>query len=79
MSDVIGPRLIPEQQYGFSTSFSNTALAKKVDDEIDRILDEQYQRGRLILLENRPILDAIAQMLLEEETIDGSEIDKIIK
>jgi cell division protease FtsH len=54
-----------------------TAVA--IDEEIRRIVSEAYERAKKILEENYEILDALAHALLERETIDGYEIDKLIE
>jgi cell division protease FtsH len=54
-----------------------TAVA--IDEEIRRIVSEAYERAKKILEENYEILDALAHTLLERETIDGHEIDKLIE
>lgn len=54
-------------------------LRNKVDDEIDRIIQEQYERGMKILNDNRQILDQIANTLIQKEKISGLEMFDIIK
>ena len=54
-------------------------LKNKADAEIDRILDEQYERGMQLLVDNRDILDAIANTLIEKEKIDGNQMLALIK
>ena len=49
------------------------AIAEKIDGEVRRIIDTQYERARLILLENRSKLDVIAKALLEVETLEADE------
>lgn len=46
---------------------------------MDRILQEQYQRGMKIITENRDILDQIAKTLIEKEKIDGGQLINIIE
>jgi cell division protease FtsH len=53
-------------------------LKKKVDDEVDKILTQQYQRGMKLITENREVLDVIAKTLIEKEKINGLELLKII-
>lgn len=54
-------------------------LKNKADDEVDRILDEQYQRGMQLLSDHKEVLDAIAKRLIEKEKIDGNEMLVLIK
>ena len=50
-------------------------MAETVDAEIKRMIDEAYERARTILTANRPLLDRIADALLERETLDHDEVD----
>jgi cell division protease FtsH len=52
--------------------------ARVIDEEVERILREQEDRCRETLRTYRPALDAVAQALLEHETIDGSEVRRLI-
>ncbi len=54
------------------------ATMQKVDGEIRRIIDEQYAIARQILEENRDKVEAMAQALLEWETIDSDQIKDIM-
>jgi len=49
------------------------AVAEKIDEEVRRLIDEQHELARNILLEHRDELDLIANKLLEEETLDADE------
>ena len=53
--------------------------AKKIDDEIARILREQEERARVTLTKHRRGLDLVAAALLEHETIDGATVAKLIQ
>jgi cell division protease FtsH len=53
--------------------------AKKIDEEIHRIIDEQYQRATQIIRDHRSALDKIAEALLEHETIDGKHVLEILQ
>jgi cell division protease FtsH len=85
MSDVVGPRnvsdsqLSPMQRAMGASGGDGPILQNKIDDEIDRILTEQYERGMKIMTENRPILDQIAKTLIEKEKMNGLELLKIIQ
>jgi len=54
-------------------------MAAKVDEEIKRIVDEGYQKALQILKKHRKKLDLVAQKLLEKETIEGEEFQKLMK
>ena len=51
----------------------------KIDDEIARILREQEQRARELLMKHRRGLDLVAQSLLDNETIDGAMVSRLIQ
>ena len=51
------------------------AVAAKIDEEVKRILDEQYQKALEILKEHRRVMDAMVKLLYEKETIYEEEID----
>jgi cell division protease FtsH len=53
--------------------------ARKIDEEIHRIIDEQYQRATKLIAEHRTALDKIAEGLLEYETIDGKHVLEILQ
>ncbi len=53
--------------------------ARRIDEAIHRIIDEQYQRTRGLLAEHRPALALIAAALLEHETIEGKHVLEILQ
>ena len=52
--------------------------ARIIDEEIERILREAEDRTRQLLHDNRKALEMIARALLERETIDGREVNRLI-
>jgi cell division protease FtsH len=52
--------------------------ARVIDEEVERILREQEERGRRVLRQHRRGLDAVAAALLEHETIDGAEVGRLV-
>ncbi|KAA0254667.1 MAG: ATP-dependent metallopeptidase FtsH/Yme1/Tma family protein [Acidobacteria bacterium] len=52
--------------------------ARKIDAEVNRIVQAAYARGRKILLEHRESLEVVAKELLERESLDGEEIYAIL-
>src|SRR5215218_9599710 len=53
--------------------------ARKIDAEVYRIVDEQYQRAKEIITSRRDVLDKIAGALLEHETIEGKHVLEILE
>ena len=49
-----------------------------MDDEVKRIVDEQYQRGMKLLRDNMYLLDELAKLLMEQEKVSGEELLKLI-
>jgi cell division protease FtsH len=52
--------------------------AREIDTEVRRIVTEQYERAKKVLLDNLPTLRRIAEALLEYETLDAGDIDKLM-
>ena len=55
------------------------ATAQKIDHEIKRLIDDAYNTAKRLLTENRDKLEAVAQALLEFETLDGQHIREIVE
>ncbi|MDX2498968.1 MAG: ATP-dependent zinc metalloprotease FtsH [Deltaproteobacteria bacterium] len=53
--------------------------AQKIDEEIESLIGESCDRARKILNENMDILHKLAKLLLEKETVTGSELDDLIR
>ncbi|MBP8625939.1 MAG: ATP-dependent zinc metalloprotease FtsH [Syntrophorhabdaceae bacterium] len=53
--------------------------AREIDNEIKSIIDESYEKTKKILSDNKELLEKVAQMLLEKESIDGDELRRLIK
>jgi len=54
------------------------ATARQVDDEIRRIIDEQYKIARKIIEDNRDKIELMTKSLLEWETLDATQIDDVM-
>lgn len=86
MSDAIGPLAFAGQQQVFLGEDLMTSgreysdeMARKIDEEISRILREQEARARVTLEKHRRGLDLVAQALLDQETIDGAMVSRLIQ
>ena len=53
--------------------------ASIIDEEVKRIIGTQYERAKKLLSENRSILDNMARVLVERETIYTAEVDMLMK
>ena len=67
----LGDSLMNSREYSDDT-------ARVIDEEVERILRDQEQRCRDLLHEHRNGLDLVARALLERETINGSEVTRLI-
>ncbi len=52
--------------------------ATEIDQEVRSIVDEQYDKARQVLSDNRDKLEALATALLERETLDSAEIEAVL-
>jgi cell division protease FtsH len=73
----LGVRVVEAGEMGLARSHSDE-LGRRVDAEVDRLLDEALGRARAILGTRRELLDALAARLLEAETMSGAELAAII-
>jgi cell division protease FtsH len=53
--------------------------ARVIDEEVERILRQAQESCREVLTENRNGLDLVARALLEHETIDGTEVSRLLE
>ncbi len=86
MSDAVGPMAWSGQQQVFLGEDLMTSgreysdeTARMIDSEIGLILREQESRARVLIEKNRAGLDLVAQALLEQETIDGPVVAKLVQ
>jgi cell division protease FtsH len=85
MSDRVGPMAWGSQGQVFlgedlmHTRDYSDDTARVIDEEVERILREAEDNCRALLTENRKGLDLVARALLEYETIDGSEVTRLIE
>ena len=68
----LGREISEQRDYG-------EEVAIQIDREMKRIVDRAYDRARQVLEEKRATLDAIAQALVERETIDSAELQEIVQ
>ena len=52
--------------------------AQQVDEEVKRLLDGAHAKAREVIEANRGLLDDVAEALLERETLDGDEIQRLV-
>ena len=86
MSDAFGPLNFSsgKQEVFLGRDLSNNDrhsedTAQRIDAEIRRIVTTQYDRAMQILTEHRQELEQISEGLLEYETLDGDDIDTLLR
>lgn len=68
----LGRDMMRSKEYSEST-------AQQIDNEVRQIIDEGYQRAKALLTEHREKLEVIARALLEYETLEGSQVEEIMR
>ncbi|MBF2051475.1 MAG: ATP-dependent zinc metalloprotease FtsH3 [Leptolyngbya sp. IPPAS B-1204] len=85
MSDRLGPVALGRSQGGMflgrdimaERDFSEETAAA-IDDEVRNLVDQAYRRAKSVLTENRAVLDKLAEMLIERETVDAEELQELL-
>src|SRR6185436_1499923 len=84
MSELMGPIALenaggkPLYGQGFSESEYSEQVGAAIDAEVSRIVSEGMKRAEKIIKEKRPVLNAIAERLVEVETIEQKEFEDLI-
>lgn len=84
MSDSVGPMALEGEGgralfgRGLSDREYSESISSKVDAEVKRIMDEAHARATKIIKDHRKLLDAIAEKLVEVETLERDEFEKIL-
>lgn len=86
MSEKLGNVLYGEaQEYVFlgrdmmRTKDYSEQTAQQIDDEVKRIISDAYRTAKELIDTNRDKLEMIANALLEYETLDGSQVEDIVR
>ncbi|MDH3730451.1 MAG: ATP-dependent zinc metalloprotease FtsH [Acidimicrobiia bacterium] len=85
MSDTLGPRrygtpdaeVFLGRDYGQRQDYSDD-VASHIDDEVRFLINQAHEEARSILTVHRDALDRIAAELVDKETLDAQEIEKIL-
>jgi cell division protease FtsH len=67
----LGREITEQRNYG-------DEIARDIDREVFRIVSEAYERTRSILMANRQVLNDMASLLLETETVDGERLRELV-
>jgi cell division protease FtsH len=86
MSDLGPINLGPQMEYSemgralwMEPSQLSPEMAAKVDREVNKFLDSAYKRAAEILKKQRKKLDKVADVLLDKETLEQEEFEKLVK
>src|SRR5687768_16920475 len=85
MSERLGPRVFGHdrgqpflgREFSAEPDYSDE-IAREIDDEIRRVVEEAHQTAKDILNENREQLERISKILLDRETIDAEQFVKLL-
>jgi len=85
MSDKLGPVALGRAQGGMflgrdiaaERDFSEDTAAT-IDLEVSDLVDAAYKRATQVLVDNRAVLDELAEMLVERETVDAEELQELL-
>ncbi|HEX2435337.1 MAG TPA: ATP-dependent zinc metalloprotease FtsH [Solirubrobacterales bacterium] len=85
MSDKLGPRVFGHdrsqpflgREFSAEPDYSDE-IAREIDDEIRRVVEEAHQTAKDVLTEHREGLDRISKILLERETIDAEQFERLL-
>jgi cell division protease FtsH len=85
MSERLGPRTFgkTEEMVFLGREIAETRnysekIAEEIDDEVRRLIEEAQERARNVLREHRAILDKLAVVLLEVETLEGETLTRLL-
>jgi cell division protease FtsH len=85
MSDVLGPLTFGKKEEAIFLGREiaqhrdySEQTAQTIDREIRDVVERNYRRAREIINSKLPILHDLAKALLEYETIDGEEVERIV-
>ena len=86
MSDELGAQVFGEAQHEvfLGRDYANhqdysAETAKRIDDEVERIMREGHGRARAVLDERRGQMGTMARVLLERETVEGEAVDALLE
>ncbi|MCP9828645.1 MULTISPECIES: ATP-dependent zinc metalloprotease FtsH3 [unclassified Synechococcus] len=85
MSDRLGPVALGRSQGGMflgrdiaaERDFSEDTAAA-IDEEVGQLVEEAYRRAKGVLTDNRSVLDELADILVEKETVDAEELQELL-
>ncbi|MCS7057735.1 MAG: ATP-dependent zinc metalloprotease FtsH [Meiothermus sp.] len=64
---------------GYDTRQYSEDTARRIDEAVQRFLQEQYERVKQLLTEKREVLERVTRALLEQETLTGEEFVRVVQ
>ncbi len=78
MSDSLGPlALAPQESAGFEARSYSERVAEAIDEEVRALIDAGMREAEAILSARRDVLDSLAARLLQDETVEGDDLERI--
>ena len=65
-----------QSEYSFQRPYSETT-AREIDEEVLKMVNEQYTRAKNILMEHKEGHNALAELLIQKEVIMAEDVEKI--
>ena len=65
-----------QSEYSFQKPYSEST-AKKIDEEVLKMVNEQYSRAKNILMQHKEGHNALAELLIQKEVIMAEDVEKI--
>jgi len=78
MSDLLGPVAYASNREGVDNSPYSEAVSTQIDNEVTKIIHNALKKAEEVLEENKKALKAIADKLIEVETLEQEEYEKVI-
>lgn len=78
MSEEIGPFVVNMGMQGQEGEQWGPTMNVRVNMEVERLVNQAYFRAKKILTDNRPLLDALAEKLLDQDTVTSEELSLMI-
>jgi cell division protease FtsH len=85
MSEKLGPRMLGRnhdmpflgRDMGSEPDYSEE-IAREIDDEIRRVIEEAHERARKVLAQHMEELHQLSELLIERETIDKDQFERLL-
>jgi len=73
-----GANVFLGRDYNATRSYSSQ-IAFEIDKSVRALIDEGYEKAKALILANRPLMDKIVEVLMEQETLTSEQIQNIVE